>query len=55
MLEQTLQVARSLWVRKERRSPENRVQTTTTTTTTTTIVNNGELGVQTKQLSTIMM
>lgn len=51
MLEQTLQVARSLWVRKERRSPENRVQKTTTTT----IVNNRELGVQTKQLSTIMM
>ena len=50
MLEQTLQVARSLWVRKERRSPENRVQKTTTT-----IVNNRELGVQTKQLSTIMM
>lgn len=49
MLEQTLQFTHSLWVRKKDVCPEYGVRKKKT------IVNNRELGVQTNQLSTIMM
>lgn len=50
MLEQTLQFTHSLWVRKKDVCPEYSVRKKKKT-----IVNNRELGVQTNQLSTIMM